>query len=64
MGVNAHVEGAWVLGVEDELGSIEEGKYADFIVLDQNLFEIESTDIYGTKVLRTVVDGRSVFERN
>jgi predicted amidohydrolase YtcJ len=25
---------------EDKIGSIEAGKYVDFIVLDQNLFEI------------------------
>ena len=30
-----------MLGVEDELGSIQDGKYADMIVLDQNLFDGE-----------------------
>ena len=38
------LEGAWVLGVEDELGSIEEGKLADMIVLDQNLFDLKDAN--------------------
>ena len=36
---------------------------ADFIVLDQNLFEIETTDIYGTQVDRTILDGEVVYHR-
>ena len=57
------IEGAWVLGVEDEIGSIETGKYADMIVLDQNLFEIDVNDIYGTQVLKTIVGGKVVYKR-
>lgn len=59
----ATIEGAYVVGVEDELGSIEAGKLADFIVLDQNLFEIDVKDIYGTQVLRAVVDGKVGYDR-
>ncbi|MBW1907175.1 MAG: amidohydrolase family protein [Deltaproteobacteria bacterium] len=56
--------GAWVLGVEDDLGSIEVGKHADVIVLDQNLFEIDPDDISNTKVLQTILGGDVVFDRN
>ena len=57
------LEGAWVLGVEDELGSLEVGKFADMIVLDQNLFEIDPKEIYGTQVLRTILGGEVVYDR-
>ncbi|UCE94826.1 MAG: amidohydrolase family protein, partial [Flavobacteriaceae bacterium] len=53
--------GAEVLGVEDLLGSIDTGKFADMIVLDQNLFEIETNDIFGTEVLKTIVGGKVVY---
>jgi len=55
--------GAEVLGVDKDFGSITVGKYADFIVLDRNLFEIEVTDIYGTAVDTTVLNGEVVYER-
>lgn len=54
--------GAFALLREDELGSIEVGKYADFIALDRNLFEIPIDDIDSTVVLRTVFAGRTVYE--
>lgn len=56
--------GAEVLGVESDFGSIKEGKFADFIVLNQNLFDLEPTDIYGTTVVLTVLDGRAVYKRD
>lgn len=48
---------AYVCGKEQKLGSIEVGKYADMIVLNRNLLEIEAEEIPEVKVLYTVVNG-------
>ena len=50
--------------MEDEFGSLEAGKRATFIVLNQNLFEIPAGDISETEVLTTVFNGRVVFDRD
>jgi len=42
---------------EDEKGSIEIGKFADFIILDKNIMEVEASEIPNIKVLKTFVDG-------
>lgn len=39
------------------LGGLEKGKYADFILIDQDIFEIEPKDLWKTKVLQTWVAG-------
>lgn len=54
------INGAKAVGWEKELGSIEPGKIANFIVLSQNLFEIPSSEIAHTKVLKTVFEGELV----
>lgn len=48
---------------EDVRGSIKPGKLADLTITDRNLMEVEPTDILGTNVVMTVVDGRIVYER-
>ena len=45
---------------EDDTGSIEVGKLADLIVLDQNLFEIDAAEISETRVLLTLFGGKPV----
>lgn len=47
----------------EELGTLEEGKLADLIVVDRNLFEIDPYEIKDAFVELTVMDGRIVFER-
>jgi predicted amidohydrolase YtcJ len=47
---------------EKDQGTLEEGKLADIVVLDQNLFEIEPENILDTKVRLTVMDGKVIFE--
>jgi hypothetical protein len=48
---------------EDEKGSLEKGKFADFILLDTDLMNASQQDILQTKVLMTFVNGEKVFER-
>lgn len=57
------INAAYQMRMENKIGSIEEGKYADMIVIDQNLFEIDPHDIHNTNVDITVYDGRIVYER-
>ena len=58
----ATIMGAYGLYMEDEFGSLEEGKRATFIVLDRNLFEIPAADLSETQVLQTYFNGRLVYE--
>jgi len=58
------INGAKSARHEARCGSIEVGKVADFIILDRNLFEISPHEIGGTKVLQTVLDGETVWERD
>lgn len=53
---------AYALHQEDLVGSIEVGKYADLTVVDQNLFEIPSTQINQTQVLMTFLAGEIVYD--
>ncbi len=43
-------------------GSLEPGKVADLIILSQDLFKIEPTEIGKTQVLLTMVGGKAVYE--
>jgi predicted amidohydrolase YtcJ len=55
------INAAFVNRNEDKTGSLETGKSADFVVLDQNLFEIEPEKISETKALLTVFRGKPVY---
>jgi len=46
---------------EEEKGSIEPGKFADFVILDMNIMEIDIDEVPGTKVLATYVNGEKVY---
>jgi predicted amidohydrolase YtcJ len=47
---------------EKEKGKLEPGMLADFVVLDQDITAAPPTKVLGTKVLRTVVGGKTVYE--
>jgi predicted amidohydrolase YtcJ len=54
------INAAYVNGIEDTTGSIEAGKLADLVVLDQNLFAIPPKQISETRVLLTLLGGEAV----
>jgi predicted amidohydrolase YtcJ len=47
---------------EKQKGKLEPGMLADFVVLDQDLTAVAPAKILATKVLRTVVGGKTVYE--
>jgi len=46
---------------ENEKGSIEKGKLADFIVIDRDVMSVKIDETYKTKVLKTFVSGDLVY---
>lgn len=55
------INGAYAVFMENEIGSLEAGKKADFIVLDQNILQIKPSEIHNTKVLLTFFNGQEVY---
>ncbi|MFG2521453.1 amidohydrolase [Streptomyces sp. NPDC048527] len=58
--VHATRDAAWASRSEHLHGRIAEGLYADFIVLDRDIFARPLEELLDTRVLRTVVGGRVV----
>ena len=48
---------------EKEKGSIDVGKFADFVILDQDIMTVPIEDVLTTKVLKTFVGGQLVYEK-
>ena len=57
------ISGAYANFEEDEKGSIEIGKFADFIILDNDLIESEESKIPYTNIVATFINGELVFNR-
>ena len=47
---------------EDVLGTLEEGKWADFILIDEDFFETDASNIWDINVLETWVAGEQVYQ--
>ncbi len=56
-------KGAEQLFMNDRIGSIKEGYYADLVVLDKDITMIPTNEIHTTKVMMTIMNGEVVFER-
>jgi predicted amidohydrolase YtcJ len=61
--VRAYTLGSAFAEYQDTVkGTISAGKYADIVMLDKNIFEINPTEIPTAKVAMTIVDGKIVYE--
>ena len=47
---------------ENEKGSIEVGKFADFTILDKDIMEVDEKELPNTKVIATFINGELVYE--
>jgi predicted amidohydrolase YtcJ len=52
--------GAYQMRMEGEIGSIEKGKLADLVVLDDNLFDIDRDKIWKAKPVAVLMEGEVI----
>lgn len=55
------INAAYLNAIDDMTGSVEVGKYADLIVIDQNLFEIPIQEVSDARVLLTLLEGEVMY---
>jgi predicted amidohydrolase YtcJ len=61
--LHAYTRGnAWYMNRENELGSIEKGKFADLVVLDRDFFGVSDADARKVRSVLTVVAGKVVYD--
>lgn len=53
------IDAAYTLGVNDRVGSIEAGKFADFVVLDADPRDVEPAEIKDIGVVATILAGKT-----
>lgn len=56
------IDAAWQLHLEDKIGSIKKGKYADFVVLDKNPLNTDPKKLRNIQVLKTIRAGLTLYE--
>jgi predicted amidohydrolase YtcJ len=55
---------AYAAFMEKDVGSLEVGKYADFVILDQDPMQVPAELVLKTRVLATYLGGKAVYQRS
>lgn len=55
------IEAAWQMMSEDIIGSLEAGKYADYVILEEDPRKVDVSEISEIKVLETWMNGKQVY---
>lgn len=55
------LDAAYAAFQDDEIGTLEVGKRADFILIDRDIFNVPESDIRDTQVLETWINGKQMF---
>lgn len=55
------LDAAYASFSEDQTGSLQIGKRADFVILDRDIMTIDAMEILSAKVIATVVDGQVAY---
>jgi predicted amidohydrolase YtcJ len=58
------IDAAWAAHQETTLGSLEVGKWADFIIVDRDIFNEPQESIWKTEVLQTWIAGAVVYQKS
>ena len=58
------IDAAWGAHQEGSLGGLTQGKWADFIIIDQDIYQIPAEDIWKTQVLETWLAGELVYAKD
>ena len=63
--IKGHTQGpAYAFRMEDKLGKIRPGMYADFVILAEDIFNTPKYEIHDIPVVMTVMDGRIMYGNN
>ncbi len=57
------IHSAWQIKMDDKIGSIKVGKYADFVILAENPYEVSEDKIREIQILETIVNGNTIYKR-
>ena len=58
------INGAFQIKMENKIGSLKVGKYADFVILDKNPLTVPAESIKDIQVLQTIINGNTIFVIN
>jgi predicted amidohydrolase YtcJ len=57
------IHAAWQMHQEDQIGSLEIGKKADFIIIDANPLEVDPDEISSISISEVYIDGVKIFQK-